>query len=192
MQIWSLAFCRERWKTGRSGVLRRDAARFHESTSFLGLSYPKLLESARGEIQPGEFLGSETLFNLARAICFSVGNSSDLATPQEQRCTAARPRFDLRTRRQRQAAEDRGTPRRGSEHAEQHAGGLVDVVERDQPTLLLHPQPIRQGCGSGLNSVGMEHSADIGKPPRLLQHHALKHDHFLVKRKIRTGYQRRT
>src|ERR1700738_5632224 len=136
MQIWSLAFCRERWKTGRSGVLRRDAARFHESTSFLGLSYPKLRESARGEIHPGEFLGSETLFNLARAICFSVGNSSDLATPQEQRCTAARPRFDLRTRRQRQAAEDRGTPRRGREQGGAHAGGLGGVGGRAPPPRL--------------------------------------------------------
>ncbi len=103
-----------------------------------------------------------------------------------------RPRFDLRARRQRHAAEQRGAPRRGSDHAEQHASGLIDVVERDQPTLLLHPQPICQRHAGALNSVFVEHPRGIGELAGLLQQHALKRDGFLVKRKLRTGNQRRS
>src|SRR5882762_11175336 len=103
----------------------------------------------------------------------SAANAFSLTPMQKYRSTAAHPRLDLRARGQRHAAKESGAPRRGSNHAEQHARGLVDVVEFDQPALLLHSQPVRQRHNSALNSIPVERSGDVGKLAGLLQHHAL-------------------
>src|SRR5712664_4787901 len=99
----------------------------------------------------------------------SAANAVSLTPMQKYRCTASHPRFDLRARGQRHAAKESGAPRRGSNHTEQHARGLVDVVEFDEPALLLHSQPVRQRQNLALNRVPVERSGDVGKLAGLLQ-----------------------
>src|SRR5258707_3440199 len=83
----------------------------------------------------------------------SAANAFSLTPMQKYRCTAAHPRLDLRARRQRHAAKESGAPRRGSNHTEHNARGFFDVVEFDQPALLLHSQPVRQRPNRALNTV---------------------------------------
>src|SRR5260370_32805568 len=96
-------------------------------------------------------------YSLARGLSFPVRRAepgltsasdsrADSATAplQEQRGTGFRARFDLLPGRRLLMAEHHGALRLEGEHAEQHPGRCLCIIEHDETPLLLAAQPIGQ------------------------------------------------
>src|SRR6516225_11802615 len=111
-------------------------------------------------------------------------------TPEEQRGAASRAMFDLLPARWRLVAEHHRALRLKGEHAKQHAGGALRIVELDRAARLLRAQPTSQRILGSPDRLVIKRLGDLRKLVAVAEDHPLQRDDFAREQQFGADHQR--
>src|SRR6516165_12230641 len=149
-------------------------------------------------VMPTPMLSTASSANVPQVTVKVCGKSSPLrcsdssaaTTPEEQRGAGPGAMFDLLAGRRRLMAEHHRALRLKGEHAEQHAGGALRIVELDRAARLLRAQPPSQRLLGSPDRLVIKSLGDFRKLVAVAEDHPLQRDDFAREQQFGANHQR--